>query len=67
MLYEINSVDEYIERLKHHDWFYDYTDDHRVWTLGRKDRDAINCARERYDTGYDLWNQYCPEMFLYKQ
>jgi len=67
MLYEINSVDEYIERLKHHDWFYDYSDDHSVWTRGRKDRGAIDSAQKRYDPDHALWNQYCPEMFLYKR
>ena len=27
--------------LKTHDWYYEYSDDHRVWQRGRDERDEI--------------------------
>jgi len=28
--------------LRNHDWYYDYSDDHRSWTKGKRERDEIN-------------------------
>jgi len=28
------EFDAYVEKLWHHDWFYDFSDDHRVWSAG---------------------------------
>lgn len=33
--------------LTHHDWYYDYCDDHSVWTRGTRERDAINAEQRR--------------------
>jgi hypothetical protein len=33
--------------LAHHDWYYDYCDDHSVWTRGVSQRDAINAEQRR--------------------
>ena len=38
-------VDNQTERLRqmllNHDWTYNYSDDHRAWTKGQEERDAI--------------------------
>jgi hypothetical protein len=33
--------------LAHHDWYYNYSDDHSVWTRGTRERDAINAEQRR--------------------
>jgi hypothetical protein len=33
--------------LAFHDWYYDYSDDHSVWTRGVRERDAINAEQKR--------------------
>lgn len=30
----IKQFNEYVEMLDHHDWHYDYSDDHSVWRRG---------------------------------
>lgn len=36
-----------LERLlKTHDWYYEYSDDHRVWERGRNERDDIRRQRD---------------------
>lgn len=60
------NVDDYINMLKNHDWFYEYSDDHRMWVRGKDQRAAILEAKKDLDPDYILWNQYCPEQFLVK-
>lgn len=37
-----------LERLlQFHDWFYDYSDDHSVWSRGQRENDAINAEQHR--------------------
>jgi hypothetical protein len=55
------TLDEYTAALKRHDWFYEYSDDHKVWTRGREQARALNAARQEHDKGYEIWNQYAPK------
>jgi len=32
--------------LKTHDWYFEYSDDHRVWQRGRDERDEIRRQRD---------------------
>jgi len=34
-------VKDYYARLNAHDWFYDYSDDHRVWCKGKEERSEL--------------------------
>ena len=37
-----------LERLlQFHDWYYDYSDDHSVWSRGQRENDAINAEQHR--------------------
>ena len=38
----MNMIDELENLLRTHDWSYDYSDDHSVWTRGKNERAAIN-------------------------
>ncbi len=40
-----------LERLKNHDWFYAYSDDHRVWKKGREKEKLLQ---------EDMKNRECP-------
>jgi hypothetical protein len=33
--------------LASHDWYYDYSDDHGVWTRGTRERVVINAEQRR--------------------
>ena len=33
--------------LKNHDWYYDMSDDHRVWEMGAASKKAINLELEK--------------------
>ena len=35
------TLADYYDRLDRHDWFYHYTDDHRVWTQGADEADKL--------------------------
>ena len=36
-----------IEMLRNHDWYFEYSDDHKVWQNGVTQRAAINAEAER--------------------
>jgi hypothetical protein len=36
-----------IEMLRNHDWYFEYSDDHKVWQRGTAQRAAINAEAER--------------------
>lgn len=58
------AVEAYTDMLKNHDWYYEYSDDHRYWSKGRNERDNILWAQKKLsERGFDpepLYNQYCP-------
>lgn len=43
-----------LERLKKHDWYWGYSDDHRYWTRGRKEAAAIRNHMERLSCPYSI-------------
>lgn len=52
---------DYIKRLKLHDWFYDYSDDHSVYTKGNEARNELIKLQEEIDADFQIWNQHCPK------
>ena len=36
-----------IEMLRNHDWYFEYSDDHKVWQNGGMERAEINAEAER--------------------
>lgn len=54
-------MEDYIKALKAHDWYYEYSDDHSVWTRGRASKVALNAMQLVYDKAYAIWNQHCPK------
>ena len=41
---KLNTLEEMLAR---HDWYYDYSDDHSVWSRGQRENDAINAEQYR--------------------
>ena len=65
-----NTLTNFINALESHDWFYDFADDHSVWSRGRDARKSLeSMARNLVANGKDsaevatLWNESAPERF----
>jgi hypothetical protein len=55
------TLEQYKAALAAHDWYYEYSDDHRVWCEGRDHKAKISEARKQLDPDYAIWNEYAPE------
>ena len=40
-------MEKLIEMLRNHDWYFEYSDDHKVWQRGTAQRAEINAEAER--------------------
>ena len=55
------------EQLKSHDWFFEYSDDHRYWGAGLKEKLAIADTMENMkkagheELALTLYNKYKPK------
>lgn len=54
----IESVEEYIRALKTFDWYYEYSDDSRVYYKGNKQMQVLRDAQRSYDPQRTIWAQY---------
>jgi hypothetical protein len=43
-----------LERLRNHDWFYAYSDDHRVWKRGCQALKSLSVDLRQLDCPYDI-------------
>jgi hypothetical protein len=53
----------YINDLKSHDWYYQYSDDQRVWRAGGEASAALHAKQQRLDPDFLLWNKYAPKEY----
>jgi len=56
-----NKMKEYVEMLKKHDWYYNYSDDHSAYMRGRKARMKILELANEVDQNREIYNQYKPK------
>ena len=35
------NIEQFFNEASRHDWFYDYSDDHRVWTAGNENKNRL--------------------------
>lgn len=54
-------MDEYIKLLQSHDWFYNYSDDHRVWRAGEEQYKKIMALAKEHDPSFEIFRQYMKE------
>ena len=59
-IFPTQTVDEYKELLKKHDWYYDYSDDFSVYEKGLKEYKTLIESRRTYDPEFEIWNTLCP-------
>lgn len=59
----VEPVEAYRKLLQSHDWQYDRADDHRVWTRGHYERQALIALRNRHDPDLAIWNSVAPAEF----
>tara|TARA_B100000674_G_C37680392_1_gene841253 strand:+ start:453 stop:803 length:351 start_codon:yes stop_codon:yes gene_type:complete len=45
---------EFGTKLRQHDWYYGYSDDHRVWTRGRNQMQVLRTAHEDLECPFDM-------------
>lgn len=57
----LDTLDRYRTMLRGHDWFFEYTEDHRVWRLGRLAQEQLEFLRRELDPDYVIWNSIAPE------
>lgn len=54
-------LDRYRAMLRAHDWYFEYSDDYRVWQLGRLAQEQLEFLRRELDPDYAIWNTIAPE------
>ena len=57
------TKEEYLSKLKTHDWFYEFSDDFVVWRMGQVADALLRKAQTLHDPEFTLWNQYAPKDF----
>ncbi len=45
---------EFGRKIKSHDWYYGYSDDHRVWTRGKDASRVLRVTHEELDCPFDM-------------
>jgi len=56
-------MDELIAAMKVHDWYYDYSDDGRVYRAGRASEDNLEKLFQTCGRPVAVWNEHCPKEF----
>jgi len=57
------SIQEYFSKLEHHDWSYNYSDDHSVWERGREAQgqlEHLSRLSDQHKFYWDKWLAYGP-------
>lgn len=64
---ELRTLEEIETALRTHDWFYDYSDDHSVWTKGNDQRKRIADALRTLpiEQARELWDRWAPKGFRF--
>jgi len=52
------TKEEFYKELVTHDWFYDYSDDHRVWTQGQNNNERIRKLSSENNDFFVMYNEY---------
>jgi len=55
-----SELESYRLALGAHDWWYEYSDDHRVYTQGRDSELKLRAMATRLDPDLIIWSEYAP-------
>ena len=56
-----DEIEEYKRLLKAHDWYYSYSDDHRVYVRGEEQYAKLRELMSKLDPDGKIWKQYSPD------
>ena len=54
---------EYFKELQRHDWYYEYSDDHKVWEKGRNNSKRIQAAAQESEVMLRMYKDYADYVF----
>lgn len=54
---------KYRDLLKNHDWYSEYSDDHRMWEKSSLEYTEINRIAANMDRDYKIFNEYAPNEY----
>jgi len=60
----LTILKSYIDDLQHHDWYYNFSDDHKAWMLGSATESKLLSAAKSIDPEVQVWNTIEPEQFM---
>ena len=60
------SIEEFFTKLQHHDWYYDYSDDHSVWTRGKNESRAIRNLCQENELFTRMYTDFADYMFKHE-
>jgi hypothetical protein len=52
------TLREYWTALRHHDWYYEYSDDNNVWRRGRDKETELNIMAENSPAHNEIWEAF---------
>lgn len=55
--------EQYVAKLKAHDWTYEMSDDGRAYRNGQAERAALDAQQKAIDPDFTVWNQHCPPSY----
>ena len=50
----MNNTRNLMEQLRNHDWYYAYSDDHRVWTRGEQENKRLRALLADFQCPYEM-------------
>ena len=62
-MYAQMSLREYWDMLNRHDWYYQFSDDHRMWSDGNKNDSQIKLLSDISDGHKKLYEGFCKHYF----
>jgi hypothetical protein len=54
---------EYFKELQSHDWYYEYSDDHSVWTRGKNNSRRLQSAAQENEVMLRMYKDYADYVF----
>jgi hypothetical protein len=51
----------YAKLLQSHDWSHEFSDDGRVYNVGRQQLEVLRAMQRSIDPWFRIWNQHCPD------
>lgn len=57
----IETVEQYLQALARHDWWFGYADDYTQYSQGQRNRDRLLAAAKTLDPDMTIWAEYKPK------